>query len=51
MMILAAVFASLSGEIDLYLSFTLSITSRAGIVLTATMFFMAAPGWERIKDA
>lgn len=49
MMLLAAVFASLSGIIGLYLSFYLSIASGAAIVLTATVFFMIAFGWKRSK--
>jgi manganese/iron transport system permease protein len=49
MIILAAVFASLSGVIGLYLSFYLSIASGAAIVLTATVFFMIAFGWKRPK--
>jgi len=42
MMLLAAVIASLSGVIGLYLSYYLSIASGAAIVLTATVFFMIA---------
>jgi manganese/iron transport system permease protein len=49
MMLLAAVFASLSGIIGLYLSFYLSIASGAAIVLTATVFFMLAFGWKRTR--
>jgi len=49
MMILAAVFASLSGVIGLYLSFYLSIASGAAIVLTATVFFMVAFGWKKTR--
>lgn len=49
MMILAAVFASLAGVIGLYLSFYLSIASGAAIVLTATVFFMVAFGWKKVK--
>jgi manganese/iron transport system permease protein len=49
MMILAAVFASLSGVIGLYLSYYLSIASGAAIVLTATMFFMIVLGWKRFR--
>ena len=49
MMVLAAVFASLAGVIGLYLSFYLSIASGAAIVLTATMFFLLAFVWKRIK--
>ena len=49
MMMLAALFASLSGVIGLYLSYYLSIASGAAIVLTATLFFMLAFGWKRIR--
>jgi manganese/iron transport system permease protein len=49
MMILAAVFASLSGVIGLYLSYYLSIASGAAIVLTATFFFVLAFLWKKIK--
>ena len=49
MMLLAAIFASLSGVIGLYLSFYLSIASGAAIVLTATAFFLIAFGWKKIK--
>lgn len=42
MMFLAAMFASLSGVIGLYLSYYLSIASGAAIVLTATFFFVVA---------
>lgn len=49
MMMLAAVFASLSGVIGLYLSFYLSIASGAAIVLTATLFFLLAFGWKRMR--
>src|SRR5512147_1383156 len=48
MMVLAAVFASLSGVIGLYLSYYLSIASGAAIVLTATFFFIAAFGWKKL---
>lgn len=50
MMILAAVFASVSGVIGLYLSYYLSIASGAAIVLTATLFFMIAFVWKRIRQ-
>jgi manganese/iron transport system permease protein len=50
MMMLAAVIASLSGIIGLYLSFYWSIASGAAIVLTATLFFLMAFGWKRIKQ-
>lgn len=50
MMALAALFASLSGMIGLYLSYYLSIASGAAIVLTATLFFLLAFGWKRIQN-
>ncbi len=49
MMLLAAIFASLSGIIGLYLSYYLSIASGAAIVLVATGFFAAAFGGRKIK--
>ena len=49
MMGLAAVFASLSGIIGLYLSYYLSIASGAAIVLTATFFFVVAFVWKKIR--
>ena len=51
MMILAAVFASLSGVIGLYLSFYLSIASGAAIVLIATVIFMFAFVWKKLRSA
>ncbi len=51
MMLLGAVFASLSGVIGLYLSYYLSIASGAAIVLTATLFFMIVFVWKRIRMA
>jgi manganese/iron transport system permease protein len=51
MMVLAALFASFSGIIGLYLSYYLSIASGAAIVLTATSFFMIAFGWKRVRGA
>ena len=50
MMVLAALFASLSGVIGLYLSFYLSIASGAAIVLTATLFFIIAFVWKKVKQ-
>jgi manganese/iron transport system permease protein len=47
MMLLAAIFASVSGVIGLYLSYYLSIASGAAIVLTATMFFIIAFAWKQ----
>jgi manganese/iron transport system permease protein len=49
MMLLAAIVASLSGVIGLYLSYYLSIASGAAIVLTATVFFLLAFGWKKVK--
>jgi len=42
MMLLGAVFASLSGVIGLYISFYASVASGAAIVLTCTAFFILA---------
>ena len=50
MMVLAAILASLSGVVGLYLSFYLSIASGAAIVLTATLFFIIAFVWKKIKQ-
>ena len=50
MMLLAAIVASFSGVIGLYLSFYLSIASGAAIVLTATLFFIIAFVWKRLKQ-
>lgn len=49
MMGLAAIFASLSGVIGLYLSYYLSIASGAAIVLTATLFFILAFAGRRMR--
>jgi len=49
MMGLAALFASLSGVIGLYLSYYLSIASGAAIVLTATAFFMVIFIGKRLR--
>ena len=51
MMALAAIFASLSGVIGLYLSFYLSIASGAAIVLTATAFFLLVFLGKRMRLA
>ena len=50
MMLLAAIFASLSGVIGLYFSYYLSIASGAAIVLTATLFFIIAFLWKKIRQ-
>ena len=49
MMALAAFFAGMAGVIGLYLSYYLSIASGAAIVLTATVFFILAFLWKRMK--
>jgi manganese/iron transport system permease protein len=49
MMALAAFFAALAGIIGLYLSYYLSIASGAAIVLTATMFFIIAFAWKKMR--
>ena len=49
MMLLAAIFASISGVIGLYLSYYLSIASGASIVLTATLFFILAFTYKRLN--
>ena len=51
MMVLATIFASLSGVIGLYLSYYLSIASGAAIVLTATLFFIIAFLFKKIRYA
>ena len=48
MMLLAAIFASLSGVIGLYLSYYLSIAFGAAFVLAATFFFLVVFGWRRV---
>src|SRR5215210_3442134 len=50
MMFLAALFASLAGIIGLYLSYYLSIASGAAIVLTATLFFVLAFAWKKVRE-
>jgi manganese/iron transport system permease protein len=50
MMLLAAVFASLSGIIGLYLSYYLSIASGAAIVLIATLLFLLAFLWKKVRN-
>jgi manganese/iron transport system permease protein len=51
MMLLAALFASLSGIIGLYLSYYLSIASGAAIVLTATVFFLLALAGKKLTQS
>ena len=50
MMVLAAVLASLSGVIGLYLSYYLSIASGAAIVLTATLFFLLTFLGKKLRE-
>lgn len=50
MMMLAASFAAFSGVVGLYFSYYLSIASGAAIVLTATLLFLLAFLWNRIKS-
>ena len=49
MMILAAIFASASGVIGLYLSFYLSIASGAAIVLTCTAIFVLTWAYNTLR--
>ncbi len=49
MMILAAVFASASGVIGLYLSYYINVASGPAIVLIATFFFLLAWSYTAIK--
>src|SRR5215211_1322499 len=51
MMLIASIFASLSGIIGLYLSYYLSIASGAAIVLTATFFFLLALGLKKVRGS
>jgi manganese/iron transport system permease protein len=50
MMGMAAIFASLSGVIGLYLSYYLSIASGAAIVLTATAYFLIVFIIKRLRN-
>jgi len=51
MMALGALLASMSGIIGLYLSFYVSISSGAAIVLTSTLFFVLAWGGRTLRRA
>jgi len=51
MMALGAFLASLSGVIGLYLSYYVSISSGAAIVLTSTLFFVLAWGGRTMRRA
>jgi manganese/iron transport system permease protein len=50
MMILAAIIASISGVVGLYLSYYFSIASGSAIVLTATFLFLLGFLWKRAKS-
>jgi len=50
MMALSACFAAVSGAAGLYLSYYLSIASGAAIVLTATLLFLLAFLWKRLRS-
>ncbi len=50
MMILAAVIASASGVIGLYLSYYVNVASGPAIVLTATLFFILAWTYKTLRD-
>jgi ABC-type Mn2+/Zn2+ transport system permease subunit len=49
MMLVSAVVGALSSIIGLYLSYYFNIVSGSAIVLTATMFFMLAFLWKRMR--
>jgi len=51
MMALGAVFASLAGVIGLYLSYYISVSSGAAIVLTSTVIFAIAWGLRAMQKA
>jgi manganese/iron transport system permease protein len=50
MMALAAIIASVSGVVGLYLSYYLSIASGAAIVLTCTVVFMLVWGIQSLRQ-
>lgn len=49
MMLVSALIGALSSVVGLYLSYYLNIVSGAAIVLTATMLFLIAFLWKRLK--
>ena len=49
MMILAAIFAGISGVVGLYLSYYIGIASGAAIVLTCTAIFMLVWGGQTVR--
>ncbi len=51
MMLVSALIGALSSVIGLYISYYLNIVSGSSIVLTATVFFLIAFLWKRMKSA
>ncbi len=51
MMLVSASIGAVSSVIGLYLSYYLNIVSGSAIVLTATLFFLLAFGWQRMRGA
>ncbi|MCL4273514.1 MAG: metal ABC transporter permease [Anaerolineales bacterium] len=49
MMLVSASIGAVSSVIGLYLSYYLNIVSGSAIVLTATLFFLLAFGWKRMR--
>jgi ABC-type Mn2+/Zn2+ transport system permease subunit len=49
MMLVSALIGALSSTIGLYLSYYLNIVSGSSIVLTATLFFLLAFLWKRVR--
>ncbi len=49
MMFVSAAIGALSSIVGLYLSYYLNIVSGSAIVLTATLFFLLALGWKRLR--
>jgi manganese/iron transport system permease protein len=50
MMLVSALIGALSSMIGLYVSYYLNIVSGSAIVLTATLIFLVAFIWRKIKD-
>ena len=51
MMLISALIGALASIIGLYLSYYLNIVSGSAIVLTATLFFLLAFLWKRLRPA
>jgi len=49
-MLVSASIGGLSSVVGLYLSYYLNIVSGSSIVLTATLFFLLAFLWKRVKS-